>query len=463
MHLNRPTRRSLLLGVPVLLGGGLAAWLRPVDETTDRDREPLPPPPEPPLGSRPTLRSADMLAGDYGCAKPTVAADRDGRVLIVAMDGSAGGWRLVRWRSDDGGRRWAGPTALQAWPGGADVIFDPWLQTDHRGRFYLVRAATDMRTRAESPAVFGRSLDGGVTWDTPSRVAELGDRPVLAVSPGGRLLVMAAALMDPPTVPRAGAARSRDEAEAALAAVRFRAGVLRSVDRGRTWGAVTDPPGMRHAIPFGVACDDDGRAAVGWVDSDGRGENSRSVVTTTADGGGSWHATELAGRLQPDRNHPFNGGRFPVLALGGDGGLNVAFVAAGGTGLWFRSSRSWRTWESAVRLSAAGADEVRFPAIAAGGRVVHVTWMERRGERYRVWYRGSADLGATWSDPLLLSRPPSAAGGDPADGFEVVSDDQPGLADDGAGAAHAVWVARGSRHGGGDVWHAVVKWEAPAG
>lgn len=452
-------RRAFIVAALGVGGAGVASRLATWDETTDRDRTPAPMPPQPPDDAAPTVAFRGLLPGGRPCVKPTIAVD-GGRAMVVAID-VAGGTEmgLACWTSGDGGRHWGDPAPIATWPAGSRAMFDPWLLTDHRGRFHLVHASVAREPVADrSPVVFRRSIDDGVSWGRPERVAGIGDRPMLGIGPGGRRLAIACAMVDPASLPTLPL-RSPDEASAAIARIRRLCGIFVSGDRGRSWSPVAGPEGMIHGIPFGVACDDGDRIACCWIDSDGKGSTSRSLACTTVDGGRTWETTTLVERLQPDREHGFNGGRSPVLAQGGGGTLHLAYVGANGKGLSVRSSRDWRAWGEAIPLASDAAEEVRFPSIAARGPMVHATWMERRGGRYRMWYRGSKDRGASWPAPILLD-PPTAPDSPEDGGFYVSSDDdQASVADDGAGTAHAVWAARASAGGTLEVRHAVIAWK----
>lgn len=437
--------------------GLVLASLRPGgrDDWAAADRTTPPPLPAVPADARPVLVASGPLAGPHPPAKPVVAADGTGTVVVIAQDlvGRSGS-RLVQWRSGDGGASWEPVRELPGWPEGAGFYGDPWLETDRRGRFYYVHLAV-----GRAPLVFRRSADGGKTWSPPVEVAKGVDRPVLGVSPDGTRLVLAASMGEKTAAYPKKPLDSRDPQLAAklAAAYRFFSGVFVSADRGRNWERLPGPLGDTHAIPFAAVADDAGRVAVSLV---AEGGGSRSVVCTTADRGRTWSEFELVARLQPDRSHPFNGERFPVLAAGRDGRLHVAYVGAGGKGLFVRTSRNWNAWTDPVRLTEGDVAEVRMPAVAARGPLVHVTWLERRRGRWQAYYRSSRDGGRSWSDKVLLSVPHAGAQLVGEDGFDRVSDDdQSGVTDDGSGAAHAVWVVRGRRPGAGAVWHAVVRWQ----
>lgn len=141
----------------------------------------------------------------------------------------------------------------------------------------------------------------------------------------------------------------------------------------------------------------------------------------------------------------------------------MIYVEAGGKAISFRTSLNWHEWSTPIQLSPSGLEEVRFPAIAASGNVVHAIWMELAGAKYHMRYRGSADGGAVWSTPLTLSRPHAASKLITAEGFNIVSDDdQTCVTDDGRGTAHAVWAVGGGKGSTEyEVWHSVINWLVP--
>jgi hypothetical protein len=99
--------------------------------------------------------------------------------------------------SVDGGLVWSTPRALTGQPSkGFSLHADPWLETDRRGRFYLIYA----RVTSPGPGVrdytpvIRRARGGGDSWSPPIAAGTTGaDRPVLSVSPDGSRLVVATA------------------------------------------------------------------------------------------------------------------------------------------------------------------------------------------------------------------------------------------------------------------------------
>ena len=96
-------------------------------------------------------------------------------------------------------------------------------------------------------------------------------------------------------------------------------------------------------------------------------------------------------------------------------------------------------------------------AIDAAGPMVHVTWVERIGNTWHAYYRGSRDFGASWSAPCCLSRKLVLPDSSVQTGFKLwASDDQTSVTDDGLGRIHALWCIAG-----GGVIHATLEWNTP--
>lgn len=439
--------------VVLLVAAGLfAIWfLRPAS----RWAEVTQPAPRPsvPEDTQPALVHSIQLPALAGftSAKPVVAADPNRNVLVLAygLTNSPLGSDTLLWRSDDRGNTWNTPVNLTNRAQDGEIIFDPWLETDRRGHFYFVHVL-----RSDGRPFLQRSKDAGATWSHAFPIPwKWCDRPVMSISPNGRELVVAGSMQEKtdkyPTGPLDP--NDPDTARKIREAFRFSSGIFVSGNQGESWEKVPPPIDDAHAIPFSVIIDDDGAIAASWIVE---GNGSRSIVTVTQDFGKTWKTTTLVESLQPERPHAFNGERFPVLSLDGRAGLHAAYVTAGATALMIRHTPDWKVWHDAKKLSSEVADEVRMAAIDACGSMVHVTWMERVGTNWHVYYRGSRDYGQTWSSPLCLSEAITLSDTSIVNGFQITSDDdQSSVRDDGTGRIHAVWTMNG-----GDVAHAIIDW-----
>ncbi len=446
-------RRSIPLLITAVLIA--ATWWWTVRD--DWKAEITSPPPYPVVSddARPQLIATNRLPPmpGYSGAKPVVCADHRGHVLVLAHGITRPlGSDMLLWRSSNRGTSWNAPANLTNEAAKGRFYFDPWLETDRHGGFYFVSSLL-----SNPLPLFARSRDAGATWQLSIQIgSQFCDRPVLGVSPNGHSLVVAASLSERSTSFPAEPLKGDDPNLSAKIAAAFRhsSGVFMSEDQGTHWRRLSGPFGDSHAIPFAAAVDDSGRIAAAWIVS---GNGSRSSLAISSDAGSTWTETSLVASLQPDRPHPFNGERFPVLAIDGESGLHVAYVTSGAKSLEVISSGDWTKWEAPVALSHEHAEEVRLAAIDARGPMVHVAWIERTSGEWHTYYCGSRDRGRTWIDPICVSVT-TREGSEEADGFQILSDDdQSCVRDDGLGRVHIVWTIRG-----GEIMHSIVDWQ-PAG
>jgi hypothetical protein len=331
---------------------------------------------------------------------------------------------------------------------GSDREWDVWLQADPRNGFLAAYM------QGSSKAVFRRSEDGGQTWKEEQVLQRVSaDNTVLAISPSGSRL--AVAFIKGPL-----------------------AAVLRSDDRGEHWqkiprilagGAVTPT-----AWISGLVVNDDGAIVAAWAlrgASTFSPEDPKSahklVVSTTKDAGKTWKDLQLASyadsQVIPRGLEPgwiWASARVG-LALDGAGAAHALYCYPAGDKkdyrLLYRRSTDLQTWSDPVSLSSGDADNFRgFPAIAAAGDRVHVTWMEGLGGLFNVWYRGSIDGGKHWSKPLRLSLPERPTDLLTARGFKEPGGHYMSLAEDGRGTAHAAWGV-GQGNSSGEIWHCAIR------
>ena len=422
--------KTILLALVFVMTG--AMWSLRHSTPWGGDDQIVPPRPFEPWLSEPSLAFARPLPSDVDTAKPVVIADHRGQVAAIAQEVSRAR-PFLHWYSPNHGRSWPEPRRIRAIPDD-HRLNDPAMVSDRRGRAYFISISDSDPNVSPYHVdnVLRRSLDGGQIWEAPITLPVAGDRPVLAVSPNGQRLVVATYIHEPV--------------------------IVVSNDRGLTWKRLSASPlAGTPAVAFSVVIDDAGRIAGTWI---AEGDGSRSIVATSTDDGATWQEIELVSNLQSGLSHSFAGGRLPVLAMDGEGGLHAAFVNSGGVAVLVRHSRDWQHWGQPLQLSDDSANEARLPAIASWDHMVHVTWMERRNGLWHVYYRGSKNHGRTFSDAIRLSVPSPRSTLITEDGFRLTGeDDQTSITDDGMGNAHAVWSVR--RDGDdvvGTVWHAVVSW-----
>lgn len=131
---------------------------------------------------------------------PWVSIGPDGTVHLIALalDGTGPSKSMLAARSTDGGRTWTTPIALQA-DASAQFFMDKETVTADPNDARFVYAVWDRfdgnvdDATTPAPTWFGRSTDGGSTWEPPRIIAQPGPSfqsigNQIAVLPGGRLV-----------------------------------------------------------------------------------------------------------------------------------------------------------------------------------------------------------------------------------------------------------------------------------
>jgi hypothetical protein len=234
------------------------------------------------------------------------------------------------------------------------------------------------------------------------------------------------------------------------------------------------------SLPSGGAIDSHGNAYFAWngVNNPGQAKGVKNLyVTESTDGGQTW-TTHLVDVSASPKRCGCPGWDYwgPQMALAIDASDRIyvlwdaADVKYGVQRMYFAlSTDGAATWSPRhdVSLAPVGSNHL-FPATAAQGNGdVRVAWMDDRNgfdsgnddpnARWNVYYRSSADGGATWSPEAKISH--FVAGyaykyATPNDGFAEPYGDYFELDIDGAGTTHALWGEGTSYNGPGNVWYA---------
>jgi hypothetical protein len=349
---------------------GKAYRRKPVAEADDGDGPALVPGPkrdkdDPPKAGAgrvgPNVRVSKARA-DVFHAEVVLAADPTDPKRLVAASmctppaaGPADS-KVVVYTSSDGGATWA--VALERTAADPDQYADPTLAFGPGGSvFFGCMAFPSLdRSREAGRLEVVRSGDGGTTWGEPVRVDEFHDRPFLALDrTGGKL-------------------------GGRLYCVTHR-GVLANAADGKAFGAVVPWPARDGYVPYSPANP--------VVLSDG---------TLVALHGGRQAPTAPKAATPPDPGMGY-------LAAGRstDGGATLS------------DDRAVAEYTASARFSnvpSLAAD----PGSAAFNDRLYAAWVDHpKGKAARVVFARSADRGATWSEPVLLSEQPDAPGPDRPD------------------------------------------------
>lgn len=235
-----------------------------------------------------------ILSGTYTVAgDPSVAFGPEGRAYYAGLAfnragfGSAKDGTIFVARSDDGGNTWK-ETIVARGQGGLfhdhEQITVDRTSSAHSGSVYLSWTAF---LGTQSPIVFSRSTDGGVTWSTPLEVSG-------SVTPGGFFQDA-----EPAVGPDGTVYVVWDETFQTTGAVTAMSiWIARSTDGGATFSApmlVANPvPEVLHNAPYRhgtyatVGVGPSGRVFLAWADN--RLGDADILMTTSDDQGATWSA-----------------------------------------------------------------------------------------------------------------------------------------------------------------------------
>ena len=355
--------------------------------------------------------------------------------------------------SNDGGTTWSPPRAL--WPS-TQRQDDPQIVVDAAdGKTVYAAFMQDNK----SSQYVARSDDFGQTWQAVlvEPIQRGTDKDILAARDGHVYLVY----------------HTQQKIFASV-----------SHDGGRHWsthnlvGTTNSELGV--SLPSGGAIDSKGNAYFAWngINNPGQAKGAKNLyVTRSTDGGVTW-TTSLVDVSQPSFRCGCPGWDYwgPQMALGIDAKDRIyvlwdaAHTSSGIQRLYFaRSVDRAASWSPAADISLAptGSNHL-FPAIAArGDGDVRIAWMDDRNgfdtgaedpnARWNVYYRSSADGGASWSAEAKLSQYVagfSYKSATPKDGFAEPYGDYFELDIDSAGQTQAIWGEGPSYVGPGNVWYA---------
>jgi hypothetical protein len=387
---------------------------------------------EPAIAADPHAPFVYALVTRYGAPKPC-PGDCPSPFIVLEI-------------SADNGATWSAGKPLCACKGKGQ--FDPIIEvvpdTGHVYALFMI----------EFNVWFTKSTDHGQTWSAPVKTygnVAWNDKPIIAVSNDGK-----------------------DVYAAFNGATGGDPWVVQSHDAGLSWTQYKVIDSKEYVYAFDGDVANDGtvyfsESAITYPNagkSSGVAGSINHHVFISRDKGATWQ-DKLVATVQPGIVCVAAGctGDFYVghTALSVDAAGGVVLLYDGATtsgGLQTisarRSADKGLTWSGPVTLSKTG-EESTAPAIESGGAGdVRAWYYETAGggnvDTWNIWYRRSADGGATWTTPLKISDAGGGAAYKTPAGFLEVYGDYGEMAITSAGKTIAIWGEGISYTGPGGVW-----------
>ena len=382
--------------------------------------------------------------------EPDIAADREGHVYVAwahyggvpGCDTCSNPAAMIEVSTDSGGH-WGDPRPLNPHPLGGSASFQVDLQVKVNQDGTVFAAYLDGKD-----TVVQRSDDFGATFSDPIAVnAGLGgatDKVGLAVQ-GDDVYV------------------SFDIVHRFFVAVSHDGGLTFTPKQMRVKGEED-----AFTLTSGGVIDSKGNVYFTWVSVHQHGAKLTPqdlFLTKSEDGSATWSTIWLETGLPegPTCDAYSCGwdylGPQVVVAVDAADRISVAYNAGlvefGPPTVWFRTSAdggaSW-TRRVSIPKAPSGTTEV-FPAIVGGSAgTVYLSWQDNRTGRFNTWFRSSTDGGMTWGAEAQVSQFVSGFDYKTEDGYTFTYGDYYGIAWDGS-HVHIAWGEGPDYIGPGNIWY----------
>ena len=346
------------------------------------------------------LRAAwttQRLTNDSGASfEPAIAID--GPNVYVAWSNETPGRRNIYFKkSSSGGATWQGVHRLTE---SSPNSRNPKIAVNGSS----VYVVWEDHVQGHEGIYLRRSLNRGETWQSARRLANslvFAWSPAIAVN-GSNIYV----------------------AWSDIAPANYEIYFRKSADGGTTWQSterLTNNSGSSDNPALVVS---GSNVYIVWKDNTGR-EHEAVYFRKSPNGGATWQSER---RFEEDSGTSLH----PTIAAGGSN-VYVAwhhYVTENSEIYYTKSSNRGATWQNIQRLTknsgASGAAE-----LAVSGSNIYVTWFDDTPGNYEIYFRKSADGGATWAGAQRLttnsgkSQSPAIAADD-SNVYVVWHDDTPG-------------------------------------
>jgi len=266
------------------------------------------------------------------------------------------------------------PTKRLTWTS-ADS-FNPAIAKDSYGTIHVV---WDDSTAGNAEIYYRKTTDGGTTWSPVQRLTWTTGwsyRPAIAIDSNDAVHVV------------------WDDGTPGNSAVYYK----KSTDSGDTWGTVrrlTWTSG--NALFVSVAVDSGDALHIAWNDS--TPGNDEICYKKSTDGGGSWSATK---RLSWTSGNTW----YPSVAADSGTAIYVAWTeySPSDNDIHYRiSADGGDTWGTAKRLTWTSGYSFNPDVVVDSSDTVHIIWQDDTVGADEIYYRQSADGGASWSPMKRLT------------------------------------------------------------
>jgi hypothetical protein len=194
----------------------------------------------------------------------------------------------------------------------------------------------------------------------------------------------------------------------------------RSTDGGTTWTSAQRLTWTSSSIYPAIAIDSSGNLHVVWMDN--TPGNYEIYYKKSADGGATWTSAQ---RLTWTLGDSW----YPAIAVDSSGNLHVVYRGntPGNYEIYYKKSADGgATWTSAQRLTWTSGNSWH-PAIAVDSSGnLHVVWDDYTPGNYEIYYKKGTNGGATWTSAQRLTV---------SSGSSIIPD----IAVDSSGNLHIVW------------------------
>jgi BNR repeat-like domain len=343
---------------------------------------------------RPTKRLT-WTSGDS--EYPAIAVDSFGHLHVVWQDYTPGNTEIFYKKSTDGGASWSSAQRL-TWT--SEDSLSPAIAVDSSGRLHVVWGDY---APGNAEIYYKKSTDGGTTWTSAQRLtwnAGTSRDPAIAVNSSGHLYVV------------------WQDYTPGNAEIYYK----KSTDGGATWTSAQRLTWDAGDCWFpDIAVASSGHLHVVW--EDWTPAPPEIYYKKSVNGGTTWTSAQGISGTSGESY-------LPAIAVDSSDHLHVVWEdnTPGSWEIYYtKSTDGGAAWTPARRITWTSGRS-GWPAIAAySSGHLHVAWEDNTPGNWEIYYRKSADGGATWTSTQRIT-------------WTAGVSTRPAVAVDSAGHVHVVWM-----------------------